>query len=78
MRRAGQLATSAGLSLVLLYYAWVDIMGNWEAEEAAYIWKGRLFSWDIELNQDYGILYILPLVIAFFLAAQLLPGGRGR
>ena len=56
------------------YYAWVDLAGEWVAEEAAYIWRGGVLGWDLELNQDYGILYILPVVIAVFLLAQLLPG----
>jgi SSS family solute:Na+ symporter len=75
-RRAGRLACLVGLSLVLLYYAWVGLKGAWIEEEAAYIWRGRLLAFDLELNQDYGMLYILPLVILAFLLAQLLPGGR--
>ena len=77
-RRAGLAASAVGLALVVSYYAWVDIMGTWVAEEAAYIWRGSILSMSLELNQDYGILYILPVVILAFLIAQLCPGGRSR
>lgn len=75
-RRAGRTASLVGLGAVLCYYAWVDLMGAWIEEEAAYIWQGHLLGWELTLNQDYGMLYILPLVLAVFLVAQLLPGGR--
>ena len=77
-RRAGLSAAATGFGLVLAYYGWVDIMGTWVEEEAAYIWKGRIFSIPVELNQDYGLLYILPLVVLAFLVAQLWPGGLSR
>ncbi|MFH1571976.1 MAG: sodium:solute symporter family protein [Gemmatimonadota bacterium] len=77
-RRAGAAAAATGLGLVCAYYAWVDLAGQWLEDEAAYVWQGRLLGVDLQLNQDYGILYILPLVIAVFLVAQLAPGGRPR
>ncbi len=77
-RRAGLWASATGLALVLVYYAWVDLMGEWVEEEAAYVWSGTVLSRPLRLNQDYGILYILPVVLAVFLAAQLLPGGERR
>jgi Na+/proline symporter len=75
-RRAGQITTTVGFILVLIYYAWVDLLGAWDEEEIAYIWRGDLFGFSLTLNQDYGILYILPLVILTFLIAQLTPGGK--
>jgi hypothetical protein len=52
------------------------VAGDWNEAAYAYIWSGRLLAWDLTLNQDFGILYILPAVIVVFIAAQLLPGGR--
>jgi len=50
---------------------------NWFFDTApAYVWSGRILAWNLTLNQDFGILYILPTVIATFFAAQLLPGGK--
>lgn len=77
-RRAGLAAAVAGFVLVLAYYAWVDLMGEWVEEEGTFIWNGALLSAPIRLNQDYGLLYILPVVILAFLLAQFLPGGRSR
>ncbi|MDA0748076.1 MAG: sodium:solute symporter family protein [bacterium] len=77
-RAAGLVTSVTGLALVLLYYAWVDLLGTWNEEEAAYIWTGSLFSIPVELNQDYGILYILPLVVLTFLIVQLSPWGRSQ
>lgn len=75
-RRAGQITTAVGFTLVLMYYAWVDLLGTWDEAEFAYIWRGDIFGFSLTLNQDYGILYILPLVILTFLIAQLSPGGK--
>ena len=75
-RRAGRAAAVAGFGLVCAYYAWVDVAGDWVDEEAAYIWKGAVLGGALELNQDYGILYILPFVVAVFLVTQLTPGGQ--
>ena len=75
-RRAGRAAAATGLSLVCAYYAWVDLAGQWVEEEAAYVWQGTVLGTPLELHQDYGILYILPIVFVVFLATQLAPGGR--
>lgn len=73
-RRAGQMSTTVGFTLVICYYAWVDILGTWDADEYAYIWQGDLLGYSLTLNQDYGILYIMPIVMLTFLIAQYLPG----
>jgi SSS family solute:Na+ symporter len=75
-RRAGQAAALTGFGLVMGYYLLTGLAGAWDEAEYAYIWSGRILAWDVTLNQDYGILIILPVVIATFLAAQFLPGGE--
>lgn len=75
-RRAGQAAALTGFVLVVGYYLLTGLAGDWQEAEYAYVWSGRIFAWDLTLNQDFGILFILPVVIATFIAAQLLPGGR--
>jgi Na+/proline symporter len=74
-RRAGQAAALAGFFLVAAYYLLTGLAGVWDEAAYAYIWSGRIFAWELTLNQDFGILYILPAVIIVFIAAQLLPGG---
>ena len=76
--RAGRNATVVGFSLVLIYYAWVDLMGEWIDDEASYIWHGSPFGLEITLNQDYGMLYILPVVLLVFFIAQFAPGDASR
>lgn len=75
--RAGTAACLTGLTLVLGYYAWVDLFGAWVEEEAAYVWTGSLFGLPVSLNQDYGVLVILPVVICAFLVAQM-TGRKGE
>ena len=75
-RRAGQAAALMGFGLVTGYYLLTGLAGVWDEAEYAYIWSGHIFVWDVTLNQDYGILIILPVVILTFLAAQLMPGGK--
>jgi SSS family solute:Na+ symporter len=75
-RRAGQAAALTGFGLVTGYYLLTGLAGVWDEAEYAYIWSGHIFAWDVTLNQDYGILIILPVVIVTFLAAQLMPGGK--
>ena len=75
-RRAGQAAALTGFGLVTGYYLLTGLAGVWDEAEYAYIWSGQIFAWDVTLNQDYGILIILPVVILTFLAAQLMPGGK--
>jgi len=75
-RRAGQAAALMGFGLVTGYYLLTGLAGVWDEAEYAYIWSGQIFAWDVTLNQDYGILIILPVVILTFLAAQLMPGGK--
>lgn len=75
-RRAGQAAALTGFGLVTGYYLLTGLAGAWDEAEYAYIWSGQIFAWDVTLNQDYGILIILPVVIVTFLAAQLMPGGK--
>jgi Na+/proline symporter len=75
-RRAGQAAALTGFFLVVGYYLLTGVAGDWNEAAYAYIWSGRILAWDLTLNQDFGILYILPAVIVVFVAAQLLPGGR--
>lgn len=72
-RRAGRVATYVGFSSVLLFYAWVDLCGQWVEEEETYIWTGNFLGHSWTVNQDYGILYILPLVLIAFAAAHLVP-----
>ena len=69
-RRSGAVATTLGFVLVLAYYLWVDWAGTWVEEEAAYLWQGDLFGMDVSLHQDYGILYILPIVGVVFATFQ--------
>ena len=75
-RRAGQAAALTGFFLVAGYYLLTGVAGDWDEAAYAYIWSGRILAWDLTLNQDFGILYILPAVIVVFIAAQLLPGGK--
>jgi len=75
-RRAGQAAALTGFGLVTGYYLLTGLAGVWDEAEYAYIWSGQIFAWNVTLNQDYGILIILPVVIVTFLAAQLMPGGK--
>jgi len=75
-RRAGQAAAMTGFGLVMGYYLLTGLAGVWDEAEYAYIWSGRILAWDVTLNQDYGILIILPVVIVTVLAAQFLPGGE--
>ena len=75
-RRAGQAAAFTGFVLVAGYYLLTGLAGGWDEAAYAYIWSGRILAWDLTLNQDFGILYILPAVVVVFIAAQLLPGGR--
>lgn len=75
-RRAGQAAALTGFGLVTGYYLLTGLAGAWDEAEYAYVWSGQIFAWDVTLNQDYGILIILPVVIVTFLAAQLMPGGK--
>jgi len=75
-RRAGQAAALTGFVMVAGYYLVTGLAGDWDEAAYAYIWSGRILAWDLTLNQDFGILYILPTVIAVFIAAQLLPGGK--
>jgi len=58
------------------YYLLTGVAGDWDEAAYAYIWSGRILAWDLTLNQDFGILYILPAVIVVYIAAQLLPGGK--
>ncbi len=74
--RAGQAAALTGFGMVLGYYLLTGLAGVWDEAEYAYIWSGRILAWDLNLNQDYGILITLPAVILIFIAAQLLPGGE--
>jgi len=75
-RRAGQAAALAGFGMVMGYYLLTGLAGVWDEAEYAYIWSGRILGWEVSLNQDYGILIILPAVVIIFVAAQLLPGGK--
>ena len=75
-RRAGQAAALTGFGLVTGYYLLTGLAGAWDEAEFAYIWSERIFGCEVTLNQDYGILIILPVVIVAFLAAQFLPGGE--
>ena len=75
-RRAGQAAALTGFGLVTGYYLLTGLAGAWDEVEYAYIWSKRIFGWEVTLNQDYGILIILPVVIVAFLVAQFLPGGE--
>ena len=75
-RRAGQAAALTGFGLVTGYYLLTGLAGAWDEAEYAYIWSERIFGCEVTLNQDYGILIILPVVIVAFLAAQFLPGGE--
>jgi SSS family solute:Na+ symporter len=75
-RRAGQAAALTGFGLVMGYYLLTGLAGGWDEAQYAYIWSGRILAWNLTLNQDHGILYILPTVIVTFIAAQLLPGGK--
>jgi SSS family solute:Na+ symporter len=75
-RRAGQAAAVTGFGLVMGYYLLTGLAGVWDETHYAYIWSGRILAWDVTLNQDHGILIILPAVIVTFITAQLLPGGK--
>jgi len=75
-RRAGQAAALSGFVLVVGYYILTGLAGDWREAENAYLWSGHILVWDVTLNQDFGILFILPIVILIFIAAQVLPGGR--
>ena len=68
-------AVYVGFGLVLAYYLWVDLAGAWVEAEAAYIWTGTLAGTGITLHQDYGMLYILPLVLGLFATLQWLRPG---
>ena len=69
-RVAGAAATCAGFVLVLAYYLWVDLAGEWVESEGGYVWSGELAGAVVTLHQDYGMLYILPIVIVTFTALQ--------
>jgi len=75
-RRAGQAAALTGLGLVTGYYLLTGLLGTWDEAGRAYVWSGRVLGFEMTLNQDYGILIILPVVVVTFLTAQILPGGR--
>ncbi len=72
-RRAGRLTTIVGFVSVTSFYAWISLCGEWVDDEATYLWQGQIFGRDLLINQDYGMLYILPLVFAVFVLAHLVP-----
>lgn len=72
-KRTGRWTAYTGLVSVLLFYAGVGFCGEWVDAEAAYIWQGQGLGHTWTINQDYGILYILPLVLAVGVIAQILP-----
>lgn len=71
-RRAGQAAALTGFGLVAMYYHLTGLLGVWDEAEYVYIWSGRILGWEVTLNQDYGILIILPVVIV---CHRHVPGG---
>ena len=75
-RPAGAVSTAVGFCGVLIYYGWVALAGSWSEAEAAYIWEGDAFGLHLILNQDHGMLYLLPLSFVSFLLVQFWPVGR--